>query len=223
MVANVQHPPIVIPPTPPEENRQLGLSNSESEGEITSPIRRANQEISALETARIERTTSASPRSGRSRTDSASSQTSSARGRFFEAPSPANRTDRTTTTFSTGTQSMMSKDPLLTSSSLTYPSSSNASPVSTRSGRKTSRLRQEVLPSPEDKPIQELLPYIRARLNDVPYRHVRQFDETHLTPDDLRKQMLSVVFGWEADIQDLIRDERKSHSLTRDFPSLSQL
>ena len=100
----------------------------------------------------------------------------------------------------------MSRDPLLTSSSLTYPSSV-PSPVSTRSARKGSRLRQEILPSPEDKPIKELFPYTRARLSDVPYRPIRPFDESHLTPDDLRKQMLSVVFGWEEDIQDLIRDE----------------
>jgi hypothetical protein len=208
MVANVQHHPTIVPPTPPEENRQLGMSTSESEEEYASPIRRANYEMSALEAARIQRTQSTSPRSVPSRTDSASSRTSSLKGRFFEAASPAQKTDRTGTTFSLGIQSQMSKDPLLTSSSLTYPSSA-VSPVSTRSARKGSRLRQEILPSPEDEPIKELFPYIRARLSDVPYKPVRPFDESRLTPDDLRRQMLNVVFGWEEDIQDLIRDERK--------------
>lgn len=61
--------------------------------------------------------------------------------------------------------------------------------------------------SPEEKKL-DLFPFIRARLNDVPYRHHRPLDETHLTPDDLRQQMLSVVFGWEGDIEGLISDER---------------
>lgn len=210
MVANVQHLPTIIPPTPPEENRQLGMSTSESEEEYLSPIQRANYEISALEAARIGRTVSTSPRSVPSRTDSVSSRTSSLKGRFFEVASPAQKTDRTGTTISLGIQSQMSKDLLLTSSSLTYPSSV-PSPTSTRSVRKGSRLKQEILPSPEDKPIKELFPYVRARLSDVPYKPIRPFDETHLTPDDLRRQMLSVVFGWEEDIQDLIRDECKLH------------
>ena len=207
MVANVQHLPTAVPPTPPEDNRQLGISASESEEDVPSPIKRANNEISALEAARIERTQSASPRSGRSRADSFSSRTSSLRGRVYEAPSPAQRTERSGTTFSLGVQSQMSRD-LPTSSSLTYPSSV-PSPASTRSTRKGSRLKQEVLPSPEDKPISDLFPYIRARLSDVPYKPMRPFDESRLTPSDLRRQMLNVVFGWEEDIEDLIRDERK--------------
>ena len=32
-----------------------------------------------------------------------------------------------------------------------------------------------------------------------------------MTTDDLRRQMLSVVFGWDADIRDLIRDELRHH------------
>ena len=214
MVANVQHLPAIVGPKA-EENRQLGMSTSESEEEYPSPIRRANYEISALEAARIERTQSTSPRSVPSRADSVSSRTSSLRGRFFEAPSPAQRTDRTGTTFSLGLQSQISKDPLLTSSSLTYPSSV-PSPASARSARKGSRLRQEILPSPEEEPIRELFPYIRARLSDVPYKPIRPFDENRLTPDDLRRQMLNVVFGWEEDIQDLIRDECKCISLPTD-------
>ena len=208
MVANIQHHPAIVPPTLPEENRQLGMSTSESEEEYASPIRRANYEISALKAARLHRTQSTSPRSVPSRADSVSSRTSSLKGRFFEAPSPAQRTDRSGTTFSFGIQSQMSKDPLLTSSSLSYPSSV-PSPASTRSARKGSRLRQEIIASPEDKPLVELFPYIRARLSDVPYKPMRPFDESHLTPDDLRRQMLNVVFGWEEDIQDLIRDECK--------------
>jgi hypothetical protein len=79
-----------------------------------------------------------------------------------------------------------------------------------KSSRAASRLRNEVQFSPADQRI-DLFPFTRARLNDVPYRNHRPVDETHLTPNDLRRQMLSVVFGWDGDIQDLIRDEVLRH------------
>lgn len=78
---------------------------------------------------------------------------------------------------------------------------------SVKSSRAGSRLRNEVHMSPAEKNIVDLFPFTRARLNDVPYKQAPPLDETHLTPENLRQQMLSVVFGWEGDIQDLIRDE----------------
>lgn len=81
---------------------------------------------------------------------------------------------------------------------------------SAKSSRAGSRLRNEVHLSPAERNIVDLFPFTRARLNDVPYRQTPPLDETHLTPDDLRQQMLSVVFGWDGDIQDLLRDERMS-------------
>ena len=202
MVRNVQHLPVSLPPNPPEEGRQLSVSTSGSEGEYAAEVRRANAELAAIEAAHLDRTRS--PRSVRSRTNSVSSRTSSFKGRGLEAPSPAQRTDRSgsATVFSVGPMSQLSKD-------LPGNPSTATSPVSTRSTRKSSRLRQEVLPSPEDKPVEDLFPFIRARLSDVPYRPIRPFDESRLTPDDLRRQMLYVVFGWEEDIKDLIRDECK--------------
>lgn len=212
MVANVQHLPLEVPPTPPEEvNRQLGLSASESEEELASPITSANQQIRALEAARIERAQTGSPRSNISRTESHSSQASSTQDQYGKAV-PVGRADINSTVFSLGTQSQISKDPLPTSSSVTYPSSIQ-SPVSTNAVRKGSRLKQEVLRSPEEKPITELFPYTRSRLSDIPYKPPRAFDEQNLTPDDLRRQMLSVVFGWEDDIQNLIRDEMSRHPM----------
>jgi hypothetical protein len=214
MVANVQHLPIALLATPPEEfNRQLGPSASESEEEIGSPITRANRQITASEAARIERAQTGSPRSTRSRTESQSSQASSAQERSDNA-SPVARVDANSTVFSLGTQSQLCRDPLPTSSSMTYPSSMQ-SPVSIRSARKGSRLKQEVLPSPEEKgvqkPVKELFPYTRSRLSDIPYKPARALDEQSLTQDDLRRQMLSVVFGWGDDIQGLIRDEMSRH------------
>ena len=208
MVANVQYLPAAVPPTPPEMSTNIAVDTSESDGDLSSPIRRATNEVMAMTAAQIERAQSASPRSVPSRQNSVSSRTSSSKGQHEETPSPAAKTERSGTTFSQGAQAQYLKEPLLTGNSL-Y--SSVLSPVSTtRSLRKGSRLRQEVLPSPEDKPLRDLFPYIRARLSDVPYKPLRPFEESHLTPDDLRKQMLNVVFGWEEDIEDLIRDERKS-------------
>lgn len=213
MVANVQHPPIAVPPTPPEDfSRQLGLpSASESEEEIASPITRANYQIATLEAARVERAQTGSPRSNHSRTESQSSPTSSTQEKY-ERPSPAGRPGAGSTVFSLATQSQISRDAPPTSSSMTYPSSIR-SPLSIKSVRKGSRLKQEVLPSPEERPVRELFPYTRSRLSDVPYKPPRAFDEQNLTPDDLRRQMLSVVFGWEEDIQDLIRDELNRHPI----------
>jgi hypothetical protein len=214
MVANVRHPLITVPPTPPDEySRQLGYStsgNEEGEEEIASPITMENRHVKALEASRAERAQAASPRSTRSRAESLSSRNSSTQD-TYETSTAAGRANTNHTVFSMGTQSQMSRDPLLTSSSMTYPSSLQ-SPVSVKSVRKGSRLKQEVLPSPEERPVHELFPYTRARLNDIPYKPPRAFDENKLTPDDLRRQMLSVVFGWDGDIQDLIRDELSRHT-----------
>lgn len=91
--------------------------------------------------------------------------------------------------------------------SATYPYASSVSMSSVKSSRVGSRLRNEVHMSPAEKNVVDLFPFIRARLNDVPYKSQPTFDENHLTPEDLRQQMLNIVFGWEGDTQDLIRDE----------------
>jgi hypothetical protein len=91
--------------------------------------------------------------------------------------------------------------------STAYPYASSVSMSSVKSSRVGSRLRNEVQRSPAEKNVVDLFPFIRARLNDVPYKSHPPIDENHLTPEDLRQQMLNVVFGWEGDTQDLIRDE----------------
>ena len=238
IVAHVHHPNLQVPPTPPlDDDRQLGFTSSENEDDLASPIRSANQELKSMSAARFERNRSssqASPRSHRSRTHSASSKNSSTRAREREAerqrerehereqelelerqrmppppqPVSATRTE-SNTAFSAGTTPQYAREPM-SSTSLTY--ATTLSPASTRgAGRKSSRLRQEVLRSPDDKPLRDLFPFTRSRLSDVPNRPMRNFDESRLTPDDLRKQMLSVVFGWDADIYDLVRDEIARH------------
>lgn len=83
--------------------------------------------------------------------------------------------------------------------------------TSARSNNSTSGLRQEVLRSPEETKntmLMDLFPYTKARLSEVVFRPP-QYDQSRCTPDDLRNQMLEVVFGWSDDIEALIRDERK--------------
>jgi hypothetical protein len=70
-------------------------------------------------------------------------------------------------------------------------------------------LRNEITYSPTDKPLEDLFPYTRARVNDVYYKQHHGLDEAQVTPDDLRRYMLSVVFCWDGDIEGLIKDECK--------------
>ena len=200
LVANVRHLPLSVPPTPPEDARGPIWTTSESEEEAASPLVRARRELRASDAAKLERNKIPSPQSA----------LSSAKGLgkigINEIISPAGQTEYTTTSFDTGIQSnsVMMQPPMQQTSHL-YPPQS---PVTARAAaKKGSRLRQEVIMSPEELRVSELFPYTRARLHDIPYRPPRSLDETQMTPSDLRRQMLSVVFGWEEDIQDLIRDE----------------
>lgn len=86
--------------------------------------------------------------------------------------------------------------------------------ISTASSRQPSSLRQEMLRSPEETKqtkSMDLFPYTKARLSEVKFRPP-EYSNTNLTPDVLRREMLSVVFGWEDDIEDLIREELDHHS-----------
>lgn len=229
MVANVRHIPFTIPPTPPEDVRQL-WTTSESEEELASPLARARQELRANPAVKMTNNNIPSPSSA------VSPLRSGAKNGINDMISPAGRTDYTTTSFDTGVQSYMtytqpynqpystqpysnqqtsnqqySKPPPVASQPQQTQSPRSAAP---KSARKASRLRQEVVMSPEEQAAAaDLFPYTRARLHDVPYKPPRASDDAHLTPDDLRKQMLSVVFGWDGDIDDLIRDELSRHEL----------
>src|SRR5690606_8485276 len=52
----------------------------------------------------------------------------------------------------------------------------------------------------------------KSRLADVPYK-APSSDYGRLTNDDLRRQMLSTIFGWHKDIEELVRDEMARHPL----------
>ena len=92
--------------------------------------------------------------------------------------------------------------------STSLPSVSSAS----RTRQKPSRLRNEIPRSPDDNKVYDLFKFTRTRLSDLPYKRPSQSDHSRLTNDDLRRQMLSTIFGWHMDVEDLIRDEMSRHS-----------
>ncbi|OJJ51100.1 hypothetical protein ASPZODRAFT_127108 [Penicilliopsis zonata CBS 506.65] len=126
--------------------------------------------------------------------------------------SPISRSGQSGTTFSTLSRNDRNTIQQ-TTTSIAYASSISGSSSSMKSPYGPSRLRNEVHFSPVVDHHQEidLFPYTRARLIDVPYRQHWPMDETNLTPDNLRQQMLGVVFGWDGDIEDLIRNELSHH------------
>ncbi|KAF2196764.1 hypothetical protein GQ43DRAFT_484676 [Delitschia confertaspora ATCC 74209] len=232
MVANVQHPPANTPPSPPnslDETKnhetpvtahpigkgpaQKLIESESSEGEgvsVMSPLQKIAQEMDQLEEERRDRVGPLSPVSSRG---SQSSRSSGGGSRYapkyrYDKPSSTSRSSKRSegsgTVFSSGSSSILGAS----RESISIRSSSSIS--SSRYG--SSSLRKEVLRSPDEskrtKPM-DLFPFTKARLSDVPFRTAQLPQER--TPDDLRQQMLSVVFGWDNDIEELVRDELARH------------
>jgi len=212
LVASVRHVPMTVPPTPPEDNKALNwmTTAAENEEEVTSPLGRVRQELHAAEASRLDRNQVASPQSQPNGATSTAHKSAVRKRHQDMMASPANKSDYTTTSFETGPQSQGLRESGYGAAA--HPQTYQThSPGSARSTRKASRLRQEVIMSPEERPVIDLFPFIRARLSDVPFRAPKSTDEDHMSPDDLRRQMLSVVFGWDEDIRDLIRCELSQH------------
>ncbi|KAF7183802.1 hypothetical protein CNMCM7691_004224 [Aspergillus felis] len=212
MVANVQHIPAGALTATSEDPRGGTLESRalQDPPDLRESARmyegRPPFDQSGVDAVRQQRAEMGSPVSSRSHANSVSSKASSGKYRIV-AFSPPSRSGQTGTSFSLASASGR-ETPQQSGASYTYASSVSMSSV--KSSRAGSRLRNEVQFSPAEQRI-DLFPFTRARLNDVPYRNHRPIDETHLTPNDLRRQMLSVVFGWDEDIQDLIRDELIRH------------
>ncbi|KAI9928092.1 hypothetical protein MW887_002125 [Aspergillus wentii] len=211
MVANVQHLPESALAMAVEEARKRPMSprtlqdppEIRESGSMFATGRKTPFDPNGVESVRQQRAELASPVSSRSRTNSVNSRASSSR--YQTTPfSPPSRSGQSGTTFSLTSASGRDTP----QASHAYASSVSMSSV--KSSRAGSRLRNEVQMSPADRHV-DLFPFTRARLNDVPYRQHRPLDETHLTHDDLRQQMLSMVFGWDGDIDSLIKDELNQH------------
>ncbi|KAF8864742.1 hypothetical protein BDZ45DRAFT_491151 [Acephala macrosclerotiorum] len=238
LVANVQHPANLLPPSPPvsiEEQKKQDISAATAGGEISSvpinvdisesdedhmsPLARIAREMDKLEQERSEpdRADTLSPVSSRSQasTTSRSSAGSRPHREYRKHSSVTSRGLSDGTIMSIGSTLHSTREPSLASSrdSFSMSSLSSTSQTSGRSRPRGSRLRQEVLRSPDDNKVVDLFKFTKTRLSDIPYRHPQVLDNSHLTNDDLRLQMLSTIFGWDGEAEALVQDEMNRHPL----------
>ncbi|KAH0266552.1 hypothetical protein KCU91_g10679, partial [Aureobasidium melanogenum] len=220
-VASIQHAPGPLPPSPPNSieerkkeetaRRQAAASAAplpfayvdadSSEGELgtMSPLEKIVKEMDQLEDEKLDRLGALSPTSSRASSVSSRSSNGGRRVpsyRYDKAPSSraSEASYNEGTEFSFGLPSKKPRE--------------SASVRSTSSFR-SSALRKEILRSPDEAQQtsqMDLFPYARARLRDVPFR-TPHYGQALRTSDMLRQEMLSVVFGWNDDIESLVRDE----------------
>ncbi|ESZ90748.1 hypothetical protein SBOR_8861 [Sclerotinia borealis F-4128] len=243
MVANVQHPANLLPPSPPvsvEEQKQqaaqavaaevsavpINIDISESDSDRMSPLariaRRGDEMEQQLRVEAMEpdRADTLSPVSSRSRTSTSTRSSADSRphnnnrhhGKHSSGLSAISRggmSEATSMSFGSSIHTNTTREPSVLSSRDSYAQSNTSSARSYRSRNRGSRLRQEVLRSPEElgSQVVELFKYTKARLSDIPYRQAQVSDHAHLTSDHLRLQMLSTIFGWDGEAEGLIRDE----------------
>ncbi|KAH7347758.1 hypothetical protein B0T11DRAFT_144191 [Plectosphaerella cucumerina] len=238
IVANVQHPANVLPPSPPvsiEEQASQSASSvttiatdsdttgtadlgvSESDDDHLSPFARmvrhndVQEAPSPAPADSYDDSSLASSRSGLSSFSGVSG------GSATPNHYPGSAVSRTLTdgTYISGGSSLRSSrinhymEPDLSSIS----SSMGMTLSSTKSRRRGSRLRNEVLRSPANDTslVRDLFKFTRSRLSDIPYRHPTNSETLPLTNNDLRRQMLSTIFGWHKEMSDLVRDEMSRH------------
>ncbi|KAF6827971.1 WD g-beta repeat protein [Colletotrichum plurivorum] len=247
MVANVQHPANLLPPSPPvsieEQQSQktattivtdsdtasgtIEMGISESDEDHMSPFDRivgrkdgsSTATKTALDPYVDDSASAASSRSGHSMGLSEVSKGSGSRTpNVYPASAVSRGTENTwisvgsTLTSAAPYQERphyQDRDAYSMSGTSMLSGTSMSSYRSRRS--RPSRLRNEVVPSPVDNKVTDLFKYTRSRLSDIPYKHPAMADDTRLTNDDLRRQMLSTIFGWNKEIEDLIREEISRH------------
>ncbi len=233
LVANVQHPANLLPPSPPisleaEEKGQNG-NVSEAESSVSIPIHAELSEnedhMSPLarlvqsEDSDIEKYRTGSPVSSLSRSSvsiSSSSSQTPARGGGGYPASVVSRGMTENTYISAGSSLRSSAAPYRERSqreSFSTTSSISMGSSHYRSRHRPSRLRHEVPRSPEDSRVIDLFKFTKSRLVDVPFKTPFVGDSSHLTNDDLRRQMLSTIFGWNKEVDELVRDEMSRHPL----------
>lgn len=243
MVANVQHPANLLPPSPPisleeqKEGKNAGTSHSNSHSESDSLPIHISADVSESEpehTSPLARLVRAgrepeppvsdyrpsSPETQRSRSSMSMSLTSSKTPGHRNYPASTRSRGLTETTLISAGSSVHSpaqqsylgrteRDSYSTTSSISMSSVSMTS--SNRPFHRPSRLRHEMARSPEETRAQDLFKFTRSRLTDVPYRQPCMSDHSRLTNDSLRRQMLSTIFAWNKEVDELIRDEISRH------------
>ncbi|KAG7408957.1 hypothetical protein Forpi1262_v017942 [Fusarium oxysporum f. sp. raphani] len=241
MVANVQHPANLLPPSPPvsEETGDrsttsattiasesqtssipLDMNISESDEDHLSPFARLIRR-QAYDSGN-EPYKSASPvssRSGLSSLSKSSAGSSQTPGRYPGSVGSRRLSENTYISAGTSIRSSTignsahcnTRDWDTYSIGYSLGTTSVPSMASSRSRRRPSRLCNEVSRSPDDNKVNDLFKFTRARLSDIPYTHAMGANSARLTNDDLRRQMLNTIFGWNKEVEDLIRDEMSRH------------
>ncbi|KAI6852022.1 hypothetical protein KC366_g596 [Hortaea werneckii] len=233
-VASVQHVPSNTPPTPPnnleEGNDHYGeprtalsteapvlpiysdVESSADEAGPLSPLQKIAQEmdsLDALESEIRDKVMPLSPVSSRASSVSSRSSRGSRRNRkyLYDKPDSSRASESTGfdgTEFSFGDSVRQGHESMSIRSVSSYAS---------RPQHRSSGLRNQMLRSPEeakDTSTMDLFQFTRARLRDVAFR-TPHYGTGPRTPELLQREMLSVVFGWNGDIQSLIRDELSRH------------
>ncbi|KAG5919302.1 hypothetical protein E4U42_006554 [Claviceps africana] len=239
LVNNVQHAISLLPPSPPNSIEEPGAAKSlhsattihtsesesssipfeagvsESDEDQMSPFARFSRRRHLDSSGGEASYGSASPVSSHSGMSSLSKPSSGSRTPGHHAGSMRSRGMTEYTHISAGSSLKSSvvgrKDLDGYSMGYTLPSTSAPSVASSRSRHRPSRLRHEVPRSPDDSKVHDLFKFTRTRLSDITYRRPMNADNTCLTNDDLRRQMLSTIFGWHQPVEDLIRDEMARH------------
>ncbi len=217
LAKEVQYLPMAPPPVPSKPNPAqripgaappiaVSRGSETDRGAVTlSTIQRTSNEMQAIEHARQLRDEMASPLSSTSRTSRTDTMSTTSSNRAYprHLPSISSRA-QSGTTFSTISPSMVGRDSLFSGTTSIYPSTASMASSGRRS--KGSRLRQEVVRSPEHSYV-DLFPRCKVRLGNMTYEQPEPLDQENMTSDDLRRRMLEVVFGWSDDIEALIKDE----------------
>ncbi|EXK23808.1 hypothetical protein FOMG_19433 [Fusarium oxysporum f. sp. melonis 26406] len=241
MVANVQHPAILLPPSPPvsEESGDrsatsattiasesetssipLYMDISESEEDHLSPFARlTRRQAYGSGNEPYESASPVSSRSGLSSLSKSSAGSSQTPGRYPGSMRSRGLSENTYISAGTSIRSSTigssahgnTRDLDTYSMGCSLGTTSVPSMVSSRSRRKPSRLRNGVPRSPDDNKVHDLFKFTRACLSDIPYKHAMSANSARLTNDDLRRQMLNTIFGWNKEVEDLIRDEMSRH------------
>jgi hypothetical protein len=237
MVANVQHPVNLLPPSPPNSIEEPGAKSvhssttihtdsetssipiengvSESDEDHMSPLARIA--LGQGQESGNETYESASPVSSRSGMSSRSKSSAGSRTPGGYARSLKSRGMTENTYISAGSSLRSStigkRETDNYSTGYTIASTSGPSMASSSRSHRPSRLRNEVPRSPDDNKVHDLFKYTRTRLSDIPYKPPTNLDNARLTNDDLRRQMLSTIFGWQKEVEDLIQDEMSRHPM----------
>ncbi|KAK2687650.1 hypothetical protein QWA68_014223 [Fusarium oxysporum] len=241
MVANVQHPANLLPPSPPvsEESGDrsatsattiasesetssipLYMNISESEEDHLSPFARlTRRQAYGSGNEPYESASPVSSRSGLSSLSKSSAGSSQTPGRYPGSMRSRGLSENTYISAGTSIRSSTignsahgnTRDLDTYSMGCSLGTTSVPSMASSRSRRRPSRLRNEVRRSPDDNKVHDLFKFTRACLSDIPYKHAMGANSARLTNDDLRRQMLNTIFGWNKEVEDLIRDEMSRH------------